>query len=62
MVNGHVPIDSAATFTEPILDAWGIVHYLLDTDDDVPKIANAFKESRDASCPVAILIGREYDA
>lgn len=62
MVSGQEPVDSAATFTEPILDAWGIVHYLLDTDDDVPKIASAFKESRDTRRPVAVLIGREYDA
>ena len=62
MVSGEGPADSAATFTEPILDAWGIVHYLLDTDDDVPKIAHAFRESRAASRPVAVLIGREYDA
>ncbi len=62
MVSQQGPVDSAATFTEPILDAWGIVHYLLDTDDDVPKIAGAFKESRDTSRPVAVLIGREYDA
>ena len=62
MINGQGPVDSAATFTEPILDAWGIVHYLLDTDNDMPKIAGAFKESRETSRPVAILIGREYDA
>jgi sulfopyruvate decarboxylase TPP-binding subunit len=62
MVNGQGPVDSAATFTKPILDAWGIVHYLLDTDDDVPKIAAAFKKGREASRPVAVLIGQEYDA
>jgi sulfopyruvate decarboxylase subunit alpha len=62
MVTKQGPLDSAAVFTEPILNAWGITHYLVDTDDDVDKIAKAFQESRDKQCPVAILIGREYDA
>ena len=62
MVSKQGPADSAATFTEPILDAWGIAHYLVDTDDDVPKIADAFQESRQQQRPVAILIGREYEA
>jgi sulfopyruvate decarboxylase subunit alpha len=62
MVAKKGPVDSAAAFTEPILDTWGITHYLVDTDEDVPKIAKAFQESRDKRHPVAILIGREYEA
>lgn len=62
MVSQQGPVDSAAVFTEPILDAWGITHYFVDTDDDVPNIAKAFQESREKQCPVAILIGREYEA
>jgi sulfopyruvate decarboxylase subunit alpha len=56
------PVDTAAVFTEPVLNAWGIGHYLLDTDDDVDNIARAFRESRDKQFPVAVLIGREYEA
>jgi sulfopyruvate decarboxylase TPP-binding subunit len=51
--------DSAAIFTEPILDAWGIKHYLLETDADVERISLGFKEAHETQKPVVILIGRE---
>lgn len=51
--------DSAAIFTEPILDAWGIKHYLLETDEDVERISLGFKEAHQTEKPVVILIGRE---
>jgi sulfopyruvate decarboxylase subunit alpha len=52
--------DSAAIYFEPILDAWGIKHYLIETDDDTGKIPLAYKEAGEANRPVAVLIGREY--
>lgn len=52
--------DSAATFLEPILDTWGISHHLMETDDDVDKIAAAYREAHETSKPVAILVGAEY--
>ena len=52
--------DSATIFTEPILDAWGIKHYLVETDQDVEKISIGFKETHETNRPVAILIGSEY--
>jgi sulfopyruvate decarboxylase TPP-binding subunit len=52
--------DSAAIFTEPILDAWGIKHYLVEVDEDVVKISTGYKETCKTNKPVAILIGREY--
>ncbi|MFC2022065.1 thiamine pyrophosphate-binding protein [Chloroflexota bacterium] len=52
--------DSAAIFTEPILDAWGIKHYLIETDEDVESISTGYKETHETNRPVAILIGREY--
>ena len=52
--------DSAALFTEPILDAWGIKHYLVETDQDVERISAAYREAHETNKPVAILIGREY--
>ena len=56
-----VPItDSAAIFTEPILDAWGIKHYLVETDEEVGKISIGYKETQETNKPVAILIGRQY--
>ena len=52
--------DSAALFTEPILDAWGIKHYLVETDKDVERISMAYREARETNKPVAVLIGKEY--
>jgi len=51
--------DSAAIFITPILDAWGIKHYLVETDADVNKISLGFKEASQNQKPVAILIGVE---
>ena len=48
--------DSAAIWIEPILDAWGIKHYLVETDVDIPKISQAHKEAHETNKPVAILI------
>jgi sulfopyruvate decarboxylase TPP-binding subunit len=44
---------------EPILDAMGIQHHLLETNKDIPKIAPAVEEAYAKSLPVVILIGRE---
>ncbi len=52
--------DSAAIFTDPFLDAWGIKHYLVETDADAAKISIADKETQETNRPVAILIGSEY--
>jgi sulfopyruvate decarboxylase subunit alpha len=60
MLDGKTPPDSAAVFTEPILDTLGITHYLLDRDEDVENISRAYKETQATNRPVAVLIGREY--
>lgn len=52
--------DSAARFTEPILYAWGINYYLVETDDDADRISIAFQEAERTSRPVAVLIGNEF--
>ena len=58
----HAPMtDSAGIFTEPILDAWGIKHYLVETDEDVEIISIGYKEAHQTNKPVAILIGDECD-
>ena len=44
---------------EPILDAMGIQHHLLETNEDIPKIATAVEEAYAKSLPVVLLIGRE---
>ncbi|MDP6664553.1 MAG: thiamine pyrophosphate-binding protein [SAR202 cluster bacterium] len=55
-----VTSDSAARFTEPILDAWGINYYLVETDSDVDRISIAFDEAERTQSPVACLMGAEY--
>lgn len=52
--------DSAARFTEPILHAWGINYYLIESDGDTERITMAFEEAEQLSRPVACLIGAEY--
>ena len=52
--------DSAARFTEPILHAWGITSYLVETDEDVDRISTAFEEAERTQRPVACLMGAEY--
>ena len=53
--------DSAAIFIEPILDTWGIKHYLVETGEDVERISMGYKEAHETNKPVAILIGSEYE-
>tara|TARA_Y100000590_G_scaffold233156_1_gene262614 strand:+ start:7909 stop:8406 length:498 start_codon:yes stop_codon:yes gene_type:complete len=52
--------DSAAIYTEPILCAWGIKHYLIESDKDADKITDAFSEAYDKNTLVACLMGSEY--
>ena len=44
---------------EPILDAMGIAHHLLETNDDLAQIVPAVEEAYAKSLPVALLVGRE---
>jgi sulfopyruvate decarboxylase TPP-binding subunit len=52
--------DSAARFTEPILHAYGINYYLIESNDDVGRISDAFEEAERTRKPVACLLGAEY--
>ena len=58
-LRGGAP-DSAATYLEPTLKAWDLPHHLVETDQDVAKIGQAFREAAERRHPVAVLIGREY--
>jgi sulfopyruvate decarboxylase subunit alpha len=55
-----VNTDSVADFTEPFLMAFGIKYYLVERDDDAPRISVAFEEARKKRRPVAVLVGDEY--
>lgn len=61
LVEGADRIDSAAVYTEPLLKALGIPYYIIDSDEDVGRISEAYRKSRATSGPVAVLVGREYD-
>ena len=59
--NRHgVITDSAARYTEPFLNAMGINYYLVEQDDDAPRISVAFEEARKNKRPVAVSVGDEY--
>ena len=53
-------VDSAATYLEPILGAWGMDYHIVETDEDVSLIPKAYAASQESSKPVAVLIGAEY--
>jgi sulfopyruvate decarboxylase TPP-binding subunit len=55
-----VTTDTAATFTEPFLNAFRINYYLVENDADAPRIAVAFEEAEKTKRPVAVLVGDEY--
>ena len=56
---GKTP-DTAARYTEPFLNAFGINYYFVENDSDGPRISDAFEEARATKRPVAVLIGDEY--
>ncbi len=49
--------DSAAIFLEPVLDAWDIKHYLVESENDVQAVSQALREANETQKPVAILLG-----
>lgn len=51
--------DAAAYYTEPVLDSWGIKHYLVQNDAEAELIPLAYKEAFDKRKPVAVLIATE---
>ena len=58
--SGKKMTDTAGKFTEPMLDALGIKHYLIETNEDVKLISKGIKEAKFLETPVACLIGSEY--
>jgi len=55
-----VNTDTAATYTEHFLHAFGIKYYLVESDDDADRISVAFQQAEQTKQPVAVLIGDEY--
>ena len=55
-----VNTDTAATYTERFLNAFGINYYLVETSADAPRISIAFEEAERTRRPVAVLMADEY--
>ncbi|HXF68032.1 MAG TPA: hypothetical protein VNK67_15215 [Burkholderiales bacterium] len=59
-VRGAKGADTAAHYTEPFLEAFGVSHHLVESDADAPRITAAFEEAERAHRPVAVLVADEY--
>jgi sulfopyruvate decarboxylase TPP-binding subunit len=55
-----VTTDTAATYTEPFINAYGLSYYLAENDADAPRISVAFEEAEKSKRPVVVLVGDEY--
>ena len=55
-----VTTDTAATYTERFLMAFGLSYYLVETDADAGRITTAFEEAERTRRPVVVLVGDEY--
>src|SRR5690606_17614375 len=51
--------DSMVRYAEPLLDVFGIPHYLLDGPDDVPLLGRAMREAQERGGPAVVLIGEQ---
>ena len=55
--------DSAATYLEPIIKAWGVPYEIVQTDDEVARVVpKMYAKAQQTPGPVAVLIGWEYGA
>ena len=52
--------DTAATYTEPFLNAFNVKYYLVESNDDADSISWAFEDAEKIQNPVAVLIGDEF--
>jgi sulfopyruvate decarboxylase subunit alpha len=55
-----VNTDTAATYTERFLMAFGLPFFLVESDADAERISIAFKEADAKRGPVVVLVGDEY--
>ncbi|MEW6333759.1 MAG: hypothetical protein AB1558_05780 [Thermodesulfobacteriota bacterium] len=57
---GRKPIDSAYTYTEPLLRAWGIPHWHLMGDEDLPMLERMDRTAAETSFPAAVVTGHAF--
>jgi sulfopyruvate decarboxylase TPP-binding subunit len=55
-----VTTDTAATYTERFINAFGLNYYLVESDADANRISVAFEEAAKTQRPVVVLVGDEY--
>jgi sulfopyruvate decarboxylase TPP-binding subunit len=53
----RLPIDSAYTYTEPLLGAWGIPWWPVMSDDDLAALATMDRKAEETSLPAAVVTG-----
>jgi sulfopyruvate decarboxylase TPP-binding subunit len=58
---GQAATDSAARFLEPVVSAWGIPYYVVESDATCHYIGEAYQQAQATSQPVAVLVGREFN-
>ena len=58
---GTGPVDTAATFFEPVLKAWKVPYYMMRSSEESGLISRAFSECSDISLPVAVIYHGEMD-
>ena len=58
---GRAAADSAARYLEPVLGAWGIPYYIVDSDAACHYISEAYQQAQATSHPAAVLMGKEYN-
>jgi sulfopyruvate decarboxylase TPP-binding subunit len=60
---GRPSDDSAATFLEPILNAWGIPYQIVENDAQVEEVVpKMYRQAQGQPGPAVVLIGGEYGA
>jgi sulfopyruvate decarboxylase TPP-binding subunit len=57
---GALPVDSAYTYTEPLLQAWALPHRTLMRDDDLGVIEEMAMLAAGSSKPAAVVYGHPF--
>jgi sulfopyruvate decarboxylase subunit alpha len=57
---GRMPIDSAYTYTEPLLHAWGIPYWCIMGDEDLPMLQRMDRTAAETSFPAAVVTGYAF--
>lgn len=59
---GGAPMkDTAAIYLEPMLEAWGIPYFLVESDRDLGNVDAAWRVAEERRGMAAVLIGQEYE-